>query len=142
MTDVGPSDHDVGVDETPEKAPPTTSDVELTTAEKIARIEASGWPLAWDGCHKIYFLQDRWRVAQAREFGYDLHDSTELTEMILGSCELVFVSRWGFDNPDFADALNIDQFTDDIYDEAASAQNPQATTWTRWPKNTTQDPRS
>lgn len=114
MTYVGVSDHDVGMETL------TEQDLgrELTTAEKIERIEASGWPLAWDECHKIYFLQDEARVAHARELGYDLWDSSELRELIAASCPLVFVSRMGYDNGDFADPHNIEQFTSDIYEIA------------------------
>ena len=90
----------------------------LTTAEKISAIEASGLQLAWDGCHKIYFLEDQGRVDEAVQFGYDLYPATELRELITSSCGLVFVSRWGHDNDDFEHAWNIDQCTEEIYDEA------------------------
>ena len=90
----------------------------MTTAEKIHAIETSEMPLAWDGCHKIYFLQDDAREAEARNFGYTIYPSNELRELITSSCGLVFVSRWGFDNDDFDDPLNIEQCTQDIYHAA------------------------
>lgn len=82
----------------------------LTLKRKIRLIEQSGWPLAFDGCHKIYFLQDAGREAQAREFGYGIFPSTDLREIWEDSCSLRFVSRWGYDNGDFDHPWNIDQF--------------------------------
>jgi hypothetical protein len=93
---------------------------ELTTREKIAALVEAGWPIASDTCHKLYFLQDDERLAQAEEFGYEIHPAGELPELISTSCSLVFVSRWGFDNSDFDHPLNIDQGTEDIYEAAES----------------------
>lgn len=92
----------------------------MSTAQKIQAIEAAGHPLAWDGCHKIYFLQDEERLAQAREFGYEIFTAGELRDLISDSCGLVFVSRWGFNNSDFDHPWNIDQGTQDIYSAAES----------------------
>lgn len=92
---------------------------EMTTAEKIAAIETSGLKLAWDGCHKIYFLEDEEREREAASFGYEpFFPAAELRELISSSCGLVFVSRWGFDNSDFDHRWNIDQCTEDIYEAA------------------------
>jgi hypothetical protein len=93
----------------------------MTTAEKITAIEESGWPIAFDGCHKIYFLQDDDRRAQAEEYGYAIYPSVLLKELINQSCFLVFVTRWGFDNADFEHEWNIEQGSEDIY-EAAGAE--------------------
>lgn len=91
---------------------------EMTTAEKIAAIEGSELPIAWDGCHKTYFLEDDERRAQAESFGYDIYPAAKIRELISSSCGLVFVSRWGFDNDDFDHQWNIRQCTEDIYDAA------------------------
>jgi hypothetical protein len=82
---------------------------QLTLADKLKQIEESGWPLAFDGCHKIYFLQDEGRERQARDFGYDIYPSTDLRKLWDASCFLRFVTRWGYDNDDFAHPLNIEQ---------------------------------
>jgi len=87
----------------------------MPAEQKIATIETSEMPLAWDGCHKIYFLQDDGRETQARSFGYDIYPCSQLRQMIADSCSLVFVSRWGYDNDDFADPLNIEQFDRDLW---------------------------
>lgn len=87
----------------------------MTTAEKIAAIEASRFPIAYDGCHKIYFLTDAERQADAAEAGYKpFHRSTELRRLIASSCGLVFVSKWGLDNDDFDHPWNIPQCTEDL----------------------------
>lgn len=88
----------------------------MTTEEKIKAIEESGLPIAFDGCHKIYFLTDAEREGDCADCGYKpFFKSTELRELILKSCGLVFVSKWGLDNDDFAHEWNIDQCTEDIY---------------------------
>lgn len=92
----------------------------MTTAEKITAIEQSGFPIAWDGCHKIYFLEDDDRRAAAVELDYEIHAASEIRRLISDSCGLVFVSRWGWDNDDFKHDWNIRQSTEDIY-EAAEA---------------------
>lgn len=101
----------------------TFPETPLTTAAKIAAIEASGFPLAFDGCHKIYFLEDEERRKDAAEYDYEpFLPSTELRECIARSCGLVFVSRWGFDNGDFDHPWNIPQFTEDIRDAASAPE--------------------
>lgn len=88
---------------------------DLTTSEKIALIEASGLPVAWDECHKIYFLEDDGRREDAENHGYEIFPAAKIREMILESCSLVLVSRWGYDNDDFDHPWNIRQGTEDIY---------------------------
>ena len=91
----------------------------MTTAEKIAAIEASGFPLAFDGCHKIYFIADEERRADAARFDYEpFFESAELRDLISRSCGLVFVNKWGLDNDDFDHEWNIDQCTEDIFEAA------------------------
>jgi hypothetical protein len=81
--------------------------------EKIDALVEKGWPIAFDGCHKIYFLQDAEREAQAEEFGYEIYSAADLPDLYERSCGLRFVSRWGYDNDDFAHELNIAQFEGD-----------------------------
>lgn len=82
----------------------------LTVKQRIKLITEAGWPIAWDECHKIYFLQDDKRKAQALEYGYSIHPSTELQNIYDKSCELRFISRWGFTNEDFEHEWNVNQF--------------------------------
>jgi len=85
----------------------------LSVDERLDLIEKSGWPIAWDGCHRMYFLQDAGREAEAISFGYDIYPSADIRRMYEISCPLRLVSRWGYDNPDFEHEWNIDQFEDD-----------------------------
>ena len=93
----------------------------LTIAQKIEAIEKSEMSLAFDGCHKIYFLQDDERERDAREIGYDIYPCSKLRELLEASCSLVFVNRWGMGstieeaNADFAHDLNIEQFDEDLW---------------------------
>ena len=89
----------------------------MTVEERLDTIEKMGWPIAYDGCHKIYFLEDAGREAQARELEYHIHPASELRELWNSSCGLRFVSRWGYDNDDFDHPLNINQFENEDTDE-------------------------
>jgi hypothetical protein len=82
----------------------------MTTEEKIQAIETSGLPIAFDGCHKIYFLTDDAHAKECAKFGYEpFFPSSELRKLIEQSCGLVFVSKWGHNNDDFAHPWNIQQ---------------------------------
>ena len=84
----------------------------LTVHERLTLIAESGWPIAWDGCHKIYFLQDEQREAQAKAYGYEVFASDKIKTIYGASCPLRFVFRWGLNNKDFDHSWNIDQDED------------------------------
>lgn len=82
----------------------------MTVEERIKAIEASGMPIAYDGCHKIYFITDEAHDQDCQRSGYgEYYKSTELRKLIDGSCPLVFVSKWGLNNGDFEHPWNIKQ---------------------------------
>lgn len=92
----------------------------MTVQERLIAIAKSGWPIAYDGCHKMYFLQDKEREQEAAEMGYEIYPSNWLPHLWRGSCQLKFISRWGLlsldpdkINADFRHELNIDQFEED-----------------------------
>lgn len=89
----------------------------LSVEERIDAIVEEGWPIAWDGCHKIYFLQDAEREAQAEQLGYEIYSAADLPDLYEKSCGLRFVSRWGFDNSDFGHELNIHQYEEEDAEE-------------------------
>lgn len=67
---------------------------ELTTAEKVAAIEASGMRIVFDGCHKIYVAETPADIAEAESYGYDptdIYPASEIRDIIQRSCFLVFV---------------------------------------------------
>lgn len=72
----------------------TKLDTELSVGEKIAAIETSGLRVAWDGCHKLYLIEDETDVTTMRGNGYeddDFHQASEIRRLINESCGLVFV---------------------------------------------------
>ena len=90
----------------------------LTVKERLAAIEKAGWPLAWDGCHKIYMLQEEQAETEARDMGYTVFAASELPEIWDSSCSLRFVNRWALAEESiegFRHELNIEQFED--YDD-------------------------
>lgn len=86
----------------------------MNTAEKINAIEQSDYSLAWDGCHKLYLLEDDERRTSAEETGYTIFPAEEIRELLSVSCGLVFVSNWGLDDDNWDHAWNIDQFDEDL----------------------------
>lgn len=88
----------------------------LTVKERLDAIAASGHKLAFDGCHKLYFLDCEEAVQEARDIGYEIHESTEVHDLYaLDRCGLRFVSRWGLDRDpaSWESPLNIGQFEED-----------------------------
>jgi hypothetical protein len=67
-------------------------------AEKLDAIAEQGWrqgwKLAYDGCHKLYFLQNSEDVDQARGYGYEIHETSEIRRLYENSCGLRFVNAW------------------------------------------------
>jgi len=93
--------------------PSTTSN--LTAEQKLATIETSEMPVAWDGCHKIYLCRNDAEEAAARNTGYPIYPSANIRQMIEDSCSLVFVSYWGMGNDDWKGELTFEQFDRDLW---------------------------
>ena len=49
---------------------------------------------AYDGCHKIYLIEDDKDDAEARAAGYEIKPIKELEKVYEESCELRFISNW------------------------------------------------
>lgn len=49
---------------------------------------------AYDGCHKIYLIEDETDKQHAIELEYDLHNINELKEVWENSCPLRFINNW------------------------------------------------
>ena len=57
--------------------------------------------IAFDGCHKIYFINTDESKKEAKEFGYTLYTPTanNLKQIWRDSCSLKFIQKWeGFNN--------------------------------------------
>lgn len=61
---------------------------------KVNGKEIKGIGFAFDGCHKIYILRDEQQAEQAREWGYDICNLSELQTVWRISCPLRFISSW------------------------------------------------
>lgn len=49
---------------------------------------------AYDGCHKIYVLEDSKDLLEATNVGYDIYQIDEIEEKYNDSCEFRFISNW------------------------------------------------
>jgi hypothetical protein len=59
-------------------------------------IKSNGF-FAYDGCHKIYILEDEIDVENAKKLEYDILPIKKLRETFENSCELRFISNWKLD---------------------------------------------
>jgi hypothetical protein len=69
-------------------------DDQLNVEEKLHEIGKSEMPLAWDGCHKIYFCQSGKDVKEAKDLGYEMHLPSEIHDIWNKSCFLKFAHPW------------------------------------------------
>lgn len=52
---------------------------------------------AYDGCHKIYILEDKNDIETAMHYGFRLYPTLELQKTYNGSCPLKFIANMKFD---------------------------------------------
>ena len=64
---------------------------------KINGIEIEAEVFAYDGCHKLYVLNDEDAENEAKECGYDIYSIEYLLEAFVNSCPLRFINEWGGD---------------------------------------------
>jgi hypothetical protein len=63
---------------------------------------------AYDGCHKIYLIDDTLDKEEASDSGYDILPISKLRDTFEESCSLRFISDWKLKNQyveQFEDAL-------------------------------------
>lgn len=61
---------------------------------KINGREVKGKLFAFDGCHKIYIIEDEDDYKKAKDLGYIIKDIKLLKDVYNDSCELRFISNW------------------------------------------------
>lgn len=61
---------------------------------KVNKKEIIGNEFAYDGCHKIYIIEDNIDKQNALGFGYEIYPITELKRIYEESCPLRFISNW------------------------------------------------
>lgn len=64
---------------------------------KINNIEVKGDSFAYDGCHKIYILEDENDKNEALENDYNIFELNKLEEKYNESCNLRFIYNWKLD---------------------------------------------
>lgn len=78
---------------------------------KINGREVKGKLFAFDGCHKIYIIEDEDDYEKADELGYNIYDIEDIEEAYNNSCELRFISNWKL-NKDY-----VKQFEEAVFEE-------------------------
>ncbi len=58
-----------------------------------------GNAFAYDGCHKIYVLENQAQIDEATEDGFQIHDIIDLPYIYADSCPLRFISYWDVSKP-------------------------------------------
>ena len=61
---------------------------------KINGKNIDGKKFAYDGCHKIYVIEDEQDEKQAIDFCYSILDIEKLPETYYKSCPLRFIHNW------------------------------------------------
>ena len=60
----------------------------------VNRRLVKGGKIAYDGCHKIYILENDHDISEAKGLGYSIYNIDKLQEIYDGSCPLRFISNW------------------------------------------------
>ena len=63
--------------------------------KKINGIEIVATAFAYDGCHKIYLLNDGDSIVEAEDAGFDVYDIGNIISAFVYSCPLRFINEWG-----------------------------------------------
>ena len=61
---------------------------------KINNIDVIGNKFAYDGCHKIYIIENDDNLNEALKYGYGIYDISMIEEKYNESCSLRFIQNW------------------------------------------------
>lgn len=61
---------------------------------RINNIETNAIQFAYDGCHKMYIIEDEQDLKEAEEMGYTILPIEELENTYNSSCPLRFIHNW------------------------------------------------
>ena len=61
---------------------------------KINNKEVKNKLFAYDGCHKIYLLENESEIEEAKKTGYNILSIKKLEEAYNNSCSLKFINMW------------------------------------------------
>ena len=62
---------------------------------KINQNEITADHFAYEGCHKIYLIENQNDFEDARSSGYGIYPIRQLEQTYEDSCDLRFISNWG-----------------------------------------------
>ena len=77
---------------------------------KINNIDVTARHFAYDGCHKIYLLDNKEDIEEAKSYEYDIYPIKELKKSYWYSCGLRFISGW---SPEFK--TYVSQFEEAVF---------------------------
>ena len=78
---------------------------------KINNMEVIGKEFAYDGCHKIYILEDEQDKKEAMEYEYEIYGIEEIKKKYNESCSFKFINNWK------SDKRYVLQFEDAIFEK-------------------------
>jgi hypothetical protein len=61
---------------------------------KINGLQVTAKKFAFDGCHKIYLIENKAEEKEALSYGYHILPIRELPQAYENSCSLKFISNW------------------------------------------------
>ena len=61
---------------------------------KVNGFELKGRRFAYEGCHKIYIIENEEESKEAIDIGYNLYSIDELEDIFNKSCSLRFINSW------------------------------------------------
>lgn len=64
---------------------------------KINNLKVTEKYFAYDDCHKIYIIEDKEDLKEAKEIGYTILPIEKIEETYKNSCELRFIYNWNLD---------------------------------------------
>lgn len=78
---------------------------------KLNELDVTAKFFAYDGCHKIYLLESKSEITEARKLGYNIYPIGCLEDTYENSCGLRFVEGW---KPDFK--VYVSQFEKAVFE--------------------------
>lgn len=69
----------------------------MNVLTKVEEMAPEATQFAWDGCHKIYIIENQEELVEAKNVGYEILDIKNLETAWEKSCELKFINFWNLD---------------------------------------------
>lgn len=69
----------------------------MNVLTKVKEMAPEAAQFAWDGCHKIYIIENQEELVEAKNVGYEILDIKNLETAWEKSCELKFINFWNLE---------------------------------------------